>query len=116
MKSSVIYNTNILTGALLTLHGYCLMQLSLGLLLIVSRAILLICVIRPTANINGSYRYAITLVNTAPSTPLSRRPLSKLPQLCSNGYIIIFTRVFGRAITAQNSKAPFLYCFGVIEL
>jgi hypothetical protein len=82
------------------LYSYYLIQLSLGLLLIVSRAILLIYVIRPTANINRSYRYAITLVNTAPSTPLSRRPLSKSPQLCSNGYIIIFTHVFSRVITA----------------
>jgi hypothetical protein len=82
------------------LYSYYLIQLSLGLLLIVSRAILLIYIIRLTANINGSYRYAITLVNTAPSTPLSRRPLIKSPQLCSNRYIIIFTRVFSRAITA----------------
>jgi hypothetical protein len=82
------------------LYSYYLIQLSLGLLLIVSRAILLIYVIKPTANTNGSYRYAITLVNTTPSTPLSRRPLSKLPQLYSNRYIIIFTRVFSRAIIA----------------
>jgi len=82
------------------LYSYYLIQLSLGLLLIVSRAILLICVIRLMVNTNRSYRYAITLVNTIPSTPLSRRPLSKSPQLCSNRYIIIFTRVFGRAIIA----------------
>ena len=82
------------------LYSYYLMQLSLELLLIVSRVVLLIYVIRPTAYINGSYRYAITLVNTTPSTFLSRRPLSKLPQLCSNRYIIIFTSVFSSAITA----------------
>ena len=61
------------------LHGYRLIQLFLGLLLIISRAILLIYTIRLIVNINGSYRYAITLVNIMPSTPLNRRLLSKLP-------------------------------------
>ena len=47
--------------------------------LIVFKAILLIYVIRPMANINRSYRYAITLINIMLFTPLSRRPLSKSP-------------------------------------
>ena len=65
-----------------------------------TKAILLICAMRPTVNINGSYRDAITLVNTTPFTPLSRRLLRKSLELCFNGYIIIFTRAFGRVITA----------------
>ena len=52
------------------------------------------------ATIIGYYRYAITLVNTAPSTLLSRRLLRKSLLPYYNGYItIVFTYVFGRVIT-----------------
>ena len=69
-----------------------------------------------TANINGFYRYAIISVNTTPSILLSRRLLRKLLLLFYNGYItIVFTLVFGRVITVQNSKAPFLFYFVVME-
>ena len=68
-------------------------------------------------NINRFYKYAITLVNTTPSTLLSKRLLRKSPLLFYNKYItIVFTFIFSRVITVQNLKVPFLFYFVVIEL